>query len=73
MKARGYDTVERKLSFDRDLAIELSLERTVVIGVRPQPAEGPEPAPAATTTEDWMKGPRTKAKRPIDDSNPYGK
>jgi hypothetical protein len=82
-EADGHETITRSVAFDRDVALELELvekPRRVAAGrpVRrppsPQPTAEPTTPPSdEPSDDDWMKKRWPKAKRPIDDDNPYAK
>ncbi len=67
----GYDSVERTLTFDRDLTLSLVLTKSGGSRARapaPAPAAGPEPTPPQPTAVTPKKPPPS---RPIDETDPY--
>ncbi len=73
IEARGHATQSKSITLDRNLVLELALQKDA--GAEKLPGRLPSPAPAAApaAAKDAMTRPGVKPRRTLDTSNPYAR
>ncbi|MEO5726594.1 MAG: serine/threonine-protein kinase [Byssovorax sp.] len=71
IEARGHATQSKSITLDRNLVLELALQKDV--GAEKLPGRLPAPASAPAADNDAMTRPGVKPRRTLDTSNPYAR
>jgi serine/threonine-protein kinase len=73
VEARGYATQSRSISLDRNVVLELALQKDAGAAATPPPVAARGAPPPPPVVDDGMTRPAVKPRRTLDSSNPYAK
>ncbi|MEP7126057.1 MAG: serine/threonine-protein kinase [Byssovorax sp.] len=73
VEARGYTTQSRSISLDRNVVLELALQKDAGVASNPPAAVVRGAPPPPPPVDDGMTRPAVKPRRTLDTSNPYAK